>query len=534
MANMAHMNVPANMIPMRLAQVNIAIADATFRSTKGILVNIPPGEHVDIMQITNTQHLPVLGSEYTNARSSRLLMLTYPDLAVLRSREHHHVVLPSAIVSHFTCKLAGSLFTPTGTVVNTLAGELEVQRLLHVKQDFIAYGETCRLVILKAGHEVLLFRTSFKEVCEFRTCNGRVFFLAESDIEGLMDELDPERDAIQRVRSAGVAPFVDSRDMSEGPWNDHLPNQTGQWPAQPAAAGLHPVYSLPQSKERLPMPPSDYCFSLKEPMNGQSDFGHWKYSSEEDKLKALAKSFHHPSMVVYAAHCGQAGLSAIKLEWVPGQIEGSQGSRLGPTNAYIHLFIIQERCRFWFGIVPVEPYQLPVYTGTDMWWPGRKGANAAFLDSVKHSHAPPTNNNLCEEDIMRRLCRRQGYKVRERYERQPLPRGRPRFSSNAAQDAWPTVLSMCDLGMALSYPLVNSQPIEANRPLDGRTAFHSATLTCGHEGAMPAINYLIRKPSDMPALEVLKRRASDGNRTCFARLNADGEAMYTMIRDSSL
>lgn len=92
-------------------------------------------------------------------------------------------------------------------------------------------------------------------------------------------------------------------------------------------------------------------------------------------------------MVVYAAHCGMQGLSAIKLTWRPGWVEGSQGSRIGPTNAYVHIWMINERRGFWSGLQPMWPRELPIYTGTDAWWPARKGADASRLDMLKSSES---------------------------------------------------------------------------------------------------------------------------------------------------
>lgn len=67
------------------------------------------------------------------------------------------------MVQSFTAKITGTATMPHGQVLNALLGEQNVQHLYEVQRDFIAFGETCRHVILKAGQQVLLFREAFGE-----------------------------------------------------------------------------------------------------------------------------------------------------------------------------------------------------------------------------------------------------------------------------------------------------------------------------------------------------------------------------------
>lgn len=54
--------MPANTVPMQLIQVNIATAYATLRSTKGAMINVKRGEHLDILHLAQHKYMPLLNS----------------------------------------------------------------------------------------------------------------------------------------------------------------------------------------------------------------------------------------------------------------------------------------------------------------------------------------------------------------------------------------------------------------------------------------------------------------------------------------
>lgn len=85
------------------------------------------------------------------------------DLYIVRDTYLHYFILPAGVVHSLTCQDVGSSVAPHGQVMNALSSEKDVQGLYEVQQELIAFGETCRHVIFKAGQRVLLSRETFDD-----------------------------------------------------------------------------------------------------------------------------------------------------------------------------------------------------------------------------------------------------------------------------------------------------------------------------------------------------------------------------------
>lgn len=369
-------------------------------------------------------------------------------------------------------------------------------------------------------------------VSSLRTCNGRVFFLNAADVPQHLHQLFPEQQATLRAGAFEVDIIPDSSSRRLPPWPTHTSNSSRLFNPSPSPQGLPAPFYLLRNEQGLPMPPPDYVPPVQTPQAGKSDFGHWDFFSAEDREEAQAHGFYHPSMLVYAAHCGMQGLSASKLIWIPGWIEGSQGSRIGPANAYVHIWMINERRRFWSGLQPMWPGELPTYIGTDAWWPARKGANASELDRLRASDSYQDVLSLCEENIIKKLESRQGHDARLAYElaaSTPVHRSLP---DRLTADAWNVRLQMSNPRMELGGPLVVRNLTAPNRPRDKRTSFHQASVHSGHRKDMLAINYVIKKPDCLPVPDFVKRTkgVADVMVMPYPRLNPDGEQIWTMIK----
>jgi len=353
-----------------------------------------------------------------------------------------------------------------------------------------------------------------------------------TDVPRVMQELRPEEQAVARAQASGVRIIMDNSSMTMAAWPARSSNSSRLLAPNPLAPGHPEPFYLPQSEQGLPMPPPDYVPPVQAPQVGQSEYGHWDFFSAGDREEAWANGFCHPSMVAYAAHCGMQGLSAIKLVWVPGWIEGSQSSRIGPTNAYVHIWMINERRRFCSGLQPMWPGELPLFTGTDAWWPARKGADAIRLDKLRFSNSYQDLPSLCEVDIVKKLETRQGYDASVAYDHAAAPRVQRSFPSQKTTDAWRIRLQMSNPRMELGGPLVARHPTTPNRPLDKRTTFHQASVNCGYGQDMPPINYLINRPWDLPIPSFVKRskNVADGLTAPYPRLNPDDEQIWTMVR----
>ena len=126
------------------------------------------------------------------------------------------------------------------------------------------------------------------------------------------------------------------------------------------------------------------------------DWGYWKFASNHDTARAKLLELNSPEDVIWATRCGMEegigetltamvsdtghliywdDLSAIKLVWIPGRLDGTKGWRDGEAaSASEHMVEITKR-RERHGLPELSPQQQCVYTGTYFRWYLEAGAD---------------------------------------------------------------------------------------------------------------------------------------------------------------
>jgi hypothetical protein len=96
----------------------------------------------------------------------------------------------------------------------------------------------------------------------------------------------------------------------------------------------------PETQEGMQLPTPGWTPSVAPPVYSPSDFGHYEFADAASEAKAKTYGLEYPSLVIWAAQQGMPVLTHIHLKWVPGQIEGTQGSGFGAMGPYQHLYDI--------------------------------------------------------------------------------------------------------------------------------------------------------------------------------------------------
>ena len=364
-------------------------------------------------------------------------------------------------------------------------------------------------------------------VCWFRTTNRKIFVLGANSLPDLLNEVDIEVFVRQNADAATGGRALDYLEYKWHPHTHHNPNLMQQTPAYGIVPD--PIFLFPCTRQGLPVPPVGYVPPSEHPSPDALPFGYYTFATSEDRSRADKLGFPSPSAVVYAAHHGHPAIGDILLNWIPGEVEGSQGAGFGPCNAYIHDFMIASRREFWFDMNPVPMGELPIYTGTDEFWIERPGANASHLDgsgfTVYNTYYFTPVPSVAE--IEEQILARQGAQVFKG------PRTAVTTCAEMPFQSWQDVHKDVATGIVLhashrqsilGYPLANCYPIDSDAPLHSRTSFHSDFAHCGWKGGMHAINYQLRQVNGLDIPDFISNPT-------FPLLNADGGATWTLVLD---
>ncbi|KAF2170945.1 hypothetical protein M409DRAFT_18916 [Zasmidium cellare ATCC 36951] len=459
--------------------------------------------------------------------------ISMDDFVVIRkTRQEEHAMVKKADLESFS-----SLFLDESNLPSLRDGEQDfvtsepqIQELRLVIEDVYACGSRGRKVPLKKGDKVLAHARS-TDATWLRDTRGRSCVLAASLASSHLLNLNVEDQAINRASRQTNSTLANTTEI---PWTSHTahndqsatggPQGLQSDPTHPTTQ--HPVSRFPRSRVGLPQPPSSWSPSEHRLSNGQSPFGNWEYASYFDREVAELLDVTSAARTVFAASMGRQGLGLIKISWVPGEVEGSQGAGFGVCSGYIHAYMINFR-RKWAYDKPAVPFgELPVYTGSDEFWVEAKGANASYLDDFKTQGTP--NALPTEPSLFAEARHRQGFAARQL----PTPTDSliPNPTSVAARQWQAVLLQASDRSVSIGQRLVNEHPIDGNQSYALRTSFHPQLTECGYQVKMPNGNYLLQ---DLPSVKddvfAPGKKSLSVIQAGFPMLSADGEGTTTIV-----
>jgi hypothetical protein len=261
-------------------------------------------------------------------------------------------------------------------------------------------------------------------------------------------------------------------------------------------------------------------------MTGQDmtrlNWGCYVFASEQDAQRAKDLGLEYPSLVVWAAKNGHPGLELVLLKWVPGIYEGSQGPGWGACNAYVHVDHIDFLRAHWFGQPPVADDELPVYTGTDLHWLERHGADGSALDAFKKlNNRYRSTQALSELQVEQLLIDNRGFHERNTLQATAAGIVPPTPAEQVAKNV---ILEWSNPRPELFYPMKMQHPIDPAKPLREQTSFHAACVDLEHGKEAHGAHYLISGLETKNKPSFLK--------TPYTLLNSAGETMSTIFYDS--
>ncbi|KAK4543067.1 hypothetical protein LTR36_005844 [Oleoguttula mirabilis] len=452
-----------------IEEVRVATATTSMFRVDGMVRTLHPGNILDVLEDDDT------------------------GLSVIRNADRECFAMPAGFLPGLSSSMTMKYASQAGyrQYIDLTQRCTDVQKLYLVREELKAIGGHRIKVLAKGGQKLLMYRTSQDGFVWFRNGDGQSFCMAAAKVDRYMLEIDTKSQALSssKLRQTGVPSA--HLPVEQPPWEGHTHHNPAVYEApEPSPEQTHPVFDLPRTEHGLPLPPVGYVFPLAAPTQPPiCEFGHYGFASPADWTRALSLGF----------------------------IEGSRGAGFGPCNAYVHLYMINYRRKFWFGRNAVDPLELAVYTGTDEFWLGKPGADGSMLDRFKSGRNYSDLPAPTEQQVEAQMNKRQGYGA------QPVQISGPEpfLDQPNEQAARSLLLHACDRQSKLGYPMANSFPVDGEKPLLMRTAIHSAFVNCGFQEDLHPIMYQLAKIKGMATPWFVSRPGP--------QLNADGEPRWTTV-----